>query len=316
MRHLTYIDGNSVGHAAQHGHKQKLYAGSRETTAIYGMLRSIQKIMRARTHSQPLILWDGRSWRYEAFPDYKGNRTDTKQKVDDRARYKSQRQSMFIGLHMLGMRQLVSGNMEADDLAAMLTRRAVGNGDKVTLITGDQDWIQMVEPGVVWADHKLARKVNSANFAEFTGFRTQRQFIDAKGLAGDTGDNIKPRTGVGEKGARDLFDVFECVDEFLACDLDEAKDRYFVHHGKKLPKKLIDLHQNNDGVQDRFKWARGLMDLGHADIPAPNKIKASHSPLDRAKFEKFCMEHGFSSILKGMDQFLIPFQTLNQGATV
>ena len=51
MQRRTYIDGNSVGHAAQHGQAKngKLYAGERETTAIYGMLRSIHKILRERS---------------------------------------------------------------------------------------------------------------------------------------------------------------------------------------------------------------------------------------------------------------------------
>ena len=315
MKHHTYLDGNSIGHAAQHGAKKKLYAGERETTAIYGMLYSVRKIMRARAHSQPIILWDGRSWRYSVFPDYKGTRDDTTQKQADRERYKSQRRSMFHGLHLLGVRQLVSGNMEADDLAAMLTRRAVGNGDKVSLITGDQDWIQLVQPGVVWVDHKVDRKVNASNFQEFTGFKTQRAFIDAKGLQGDSGDNIKPKTGVGEKGAVDLLSVFETVDEFLAMDLDEAQERFFLHHQKKMGKKMRDLHTNADGARDRFIWARSLMDLSHPDIPKPEKIKGSHRPLDRDGFTKFCMEHSFTSILQGMDNFLTPFETMNQGVS-
>lgn len=315
MKQHTYLDGNSIGHAAQHGAKQKMYAGDRETTAIYGTLRSVRKIMKARSHSQPIVLWDGRSWRYSVFPDYKGTRDDTAQKQADRDRYKAQRRAMFHGLHLLGVRQLLSGNMEADDLAAMLTRRAVGNGDKVTLITGDQDWIQLVEPGVVWVDHKVDRKVNTSNFHEFTGFRTPRQFIDSKGLAGDSGDNIKPRTGVGKKGAQSLFSVFESADEFLAMDHYEVKERYFIHHGKRLPKKLVDLNLNNDGVRDRFLWARSLMDLGHPDIPKPDKIKASHKPLDRDGFTKFCMEHSFTSILQSMDHFLTPFETMNQGVS-
>ena len=180
MIQRTYIDGNSVGHAAQHGHSKggkKLTAGATETTAIYGMLTSMNKILPTRVAATPIVLWDGRSWRYSAFPDYKGNRTDTLEKQQERERYRKQRQHMFKGLHLLGVSQLVAGNMEADDLAAILTRKEIAKGNMVTLITGDKDWIQLVEKGVAWVDHKLDRKVTRTDFEHFTGYRTEKAWF-------------------------------------------------------------------------------------------------------------------------------------------
>lgn len=312
--HRVFIDGNSVGHAAQHGggKQGKLYAGAQETTAIFGLLRSMQVIMRARSHQMPVVLWDGRSWRYEFFADYKGTRTDTADKQADRERYRAQRREMFTGLHLLGVRQLIAGNMEADDLAAVMTNRALAKGHKVALITGDKDWLQLVEPGVVWVDHKVDRRCNATDFHKFTGFRTQKAFVHAKALQGDTGDNIKPKTGIGEKGCLDLLDVFECVHTFIATPLEEAKARYLAHHGKNMPKKMVDLHQDPE-VQARFEWALKLMDLNHPDIPKLEGVRATYAPFDRAKFEAYCGRLAFMSILKDMDRFVAPFTTLNQG---
>lgn len=310
----TYIDGNSVGHAAQHGHSKggkKLVSGGHETTAIFGTLISMQKLLRTRTASLPTVLWDGRSWRFERFPDYKGNRTATKELVAERERYKAQRKEMFLGLHLLGVQQLVAGNMEADDMAAILTRMSVAKGNMVTLITGDKDWIQLVQKGVVWADHKLDRKVTCTNFQEATGFRTQKAFIHAKGLHGDSGDNVKPNTGIGEKGALDLLNLFPCVHTFIATPLEEVKEKWFIHYGKNLPSKMIALHQDKE-VQARFEWALGLMDLGHPDIPKPTDMRSTRAPLDRPKFESFCARHGFHSLLRDMDRFISPFQTLEE----
>lgn len=310
----TFIDGNSVGHAAQHGHGKggkKLVAGGQETTAIFGMLTSMNKLLRARTFSKPIVLWDGRSWRYDRHPDYKGNRTDTAEKVAERERYRAQRAAMFKGLHLLGVTQLVANNMEADDMAAILTRRAVAKGDMVTLITGDKDWLQLVEKGVAWVDHKIARKCTATDFHEFTGFRTQRAFIDAKALQGDTGDNVKPNTGVGEEGAKKLLAVFDSVEQYLATDLDEAQDRFFLHHGKKMHHGTVKFHSCAE-AQARFNWALELMDLSHPSIPAPINIKGTRAMLDRPAFESFCGQYAFASLLRDMDNFIKPFTTIEE----
>lgn len=314
MIQRTYIDGNSVGHAAQHGFTKggkKLSAGGTETTAIFGMLTSVQKILRTRVTATPIVLWDGRSWRYSVFPDYKGNRTDTAEKQAERERYRLQRQNMFKGLHLLGVSQLVAGNMEADDLAAILTRKEVAKGNHVALITGDKDWIQLVEKGVAWLDHKEDRKVTCTNFAEFTGFQTQKAFIHAKALQGDTGDNIKTNIGIGEKGAKDLLTVFPCVHTFLNTPLDQATATYEGAMACKFPKKFRTLHES-DELRNRFEWALSLMDLGHPDIPPLEGIRGTKQKLDRPAFEAFCAQFAFMSILKDMDRFLKPFTTLEE----
>jgi DNA polymerase I len=325
MQLRTYIDGNSVGHAAQHGHSRggkKLVAGGQETTAIFGTLISMQKILRTRTSAQPIVLWDGRSWRYNRFPDYKGQRTATAELVAERERYKAQRKQMFLGLHLLGVNQLVAGNMEADDMAAIMTRASLAKGNMVTLITGDKDWIQLVEKGVAWVDHKHDRTVTCTNFHEFTGFRTQRGFIHAKALQGDAGDNVKPNTGIGEAGAVELLSVFECVHDFLRCSQEDAVARW-IAAGKECPKpkrkadpvalpskyqKLRDCQE----TQARFEFALEMMDLGHPAIPKPTQVRSTRAPLNRPAFEAFCAQHAFMSLLRDMNTFLRPFVTLEE----
>jgi 5'-3' exonuclease len=314
MNIRTYIDGNSVGHAAQHGltaRGKKLVAGGQETTAIYGMLVSLHKLLRDRPFTKPVVLWDGRSWRYERFPEYKGNRLDTAEKVAERERYRSQRAEMFRGLHLLGVPQIIARNMEADDLAAILTRRALGKSESVLLVTGDKDWLQLVERGVVWQDHKIERTCSESTFHHFTGFKTQRAFIDAKALQGDAGDNVKPNTGVGESGAKNLLAVFDDVDHFLRTNLDEAQDRYFLHHGKKMHHGTVKFHSDPE-AQARFRWALELMDLSHPSIPAPENMRVTKAPLDRDAFTVFCGQHGFISLVKDMDNFLTPFLTSDE----
>lgn len=314
MKFNTLIDGNSVGHAAQHGFGgkgKKLVAGGQETTAIFGMIVSVQKMLRGHENHNPIILWDGRSWRYNDFEDYKGNRTNTADKVQERERYRSQRHLMFKGLHMLGMTQLVAGNMEADDMAAILTRKMVAKGESVKLITGDKDWLQLVQPGVTWIDHKQDRKCAQANFQEFTGFRTPAQFVDAKGLQGDSGDNIKPKTGIGESGAKKLLAVFDSVEEFLQMELAAAEERFTAHHGTRMHHGTRSFHGDKE-AQDRFRWALKMMDLNHPEIPKPIKVQVTRGNVDVEAFKAFCGQHAFMSLMKDIDRFVQPFKTMEQ----
>jgi 5'-3' exonuclease len=314
VKHHTLIDGNSVGHAAQHGFGakgKKLIAGGQETTAIFGMLQSMQKLMRTRTGTAPVVLWDGRSWRYERFPDYKGNRTATVEQQQERERYKSQRRFMFEGLHYLGVKQLVAANMEADDLAAILSRQYAAQGDVVSLITGDKDWLQNVQPGVAWIDHKQDRKCTVENFEAFTGYKTRTAFVHSKALQGDAGDNVKTNIGIGEKGALDLLTAFPCVHTFLNEDIDRAADRFRNVTGKPLGAKFRNFHGSQE-LRDRFEWALELMDLAHPNLPVPTGIKATRAPINRPAFEQFCMRFGMSSVLQGMDRFIAPFQQMEE----
>ncbi len=67
-----------------------------------------------------------------------------------------------------------------------MTKKLAKAGQRVKLITGDKDWLQMVQSGVVWFDPIRDRECNMPNFFEFTGYRTPEQFLDGKALMGDS----------------------------------------------------------------------------------------------------------------------------------
>lgn len=317
MSDRTYIDGNSIGYAAAQRKGRKLSSGSLETTAIYGALQTMRNRLERNPGTAPVVLWDGRSWRYDPFPDYKGNRTATPEQVAERERYKAQKKYILKGLYFMGVPQLIADNMEADDLAALLTKRAVAQGHSVTLVTGDKDWIQLVDKGVIWDDHKMDRRVTIGNFAEFTGFKTRKAFVHCKALEGDAGDNIKPNTGIGGTGAQQLMRVFEDVHEFQACSQEDAVARWVaagftVPRVKKtqaqtLPAKFQALRDDPE-VRARFEWALSLVDLHASCIPAPINMRIIRKPIDKPSFIQFCGELGFHSFLRDVDAWLAPFQ--------
>lgn len=326
MKQRVFIDFNSVGHAAFQS--PVLRSGDLETQAVFGALRTLRAILIRYSDTMPVALWDGASWRKGVAEEYKGNRSDTPDKVAARARYKAQVPYIRRALECLGVPQIVARNLEADDLAGILTKKTVAVGDKVHLITGDEDWIQLVGPNVTWEDHRVEDKtVDVWNFREFTGVETPTQFVQLKALQGDTSDNLKGVGGIGEDRAHYLINVWGSVENFLA-DLDpRATFKAAVESGRivhreplnkdgqpkkplsaTIPKSMLDFYSSVE-AHAKFNKNMDLMLLFEDKHPPAEQLKVNKGKLDPEKFRQLCMELGFMSLVRGENcqAFLAPF---------
>lgn len=303
------IDLNSVAHAAHQG--TILKAGDQETQAVFGTIKSIRSYRLRNPRAVLVGLWDGASWRKQISDVYKANRLDDAKKREDRARFKTQMPYLRKALRHLGVPQLFALNLEADDLAAILSKRYSSQGDFVRLISGDRDWIQLVNENVVWEDHREeTRKVNFRTFKTATGYDTPLQYVQSKALQGDISDNLKGVGKIGEKGAADLIGTWGRVEAFLA-DPDPAGS-YKEKTGKNLPKAFADFHANVEDRQAKFFHNMHMMNL-LGDLPAPEKMSLVKGEFQDEAFKSLCHELGFSSIYRSQayDTFTEPFRKLN-----
>jgi len=274
------------------------------------------------------VLGDGRSWRYEVFPNYKASRDkppETKQEIEQatiRASVKSQKRLLIEALKLLGVRRMSTLNLEADDLAAMLVRRYAAT-KSILLLSGDKDWIQLVRPNVTWLDLINKRRISVASFSarspagesvgigfvrdegkpteQWVSLARPDQWLDVKCLMGDKSDEIEGVGGIGEKGAIELVREYGSVDNFVMQTIDHSIDV------GKLPKKFRDFAQS-DAKQDIFKRNQMLMNLDSARIPASNGARMVHAPFDDSGFRTFCETWMFQSILKDFDNWTTPFK--------
>lgn len=293
LKHIFVIDGSNIAHANQHA--TKLTVGGMQVQAIFGFLKSLRAMLEANPGMKPLVLWDGKAqWRLDIFPEYKGNRVakDAKEQAEKDA-YQAQMPFLYKLLELAGIAQMRSPLLEADDLAAYIVPGYAARGGEVTMITGDQDWLQLVRPGVAWHDPVRDNRVTVANFYEFTGFKTPEAFVEGKALQGDTSDNIKGVGGIGEKGAPlllaqygSVFNLFAKVDAGEKLKLSKAVTNLVSHEGRALLLRNM-----------------ALMDMRVARRPAPGEVKVTELPPDRAKFEALCKRLAFVSILREMDKW-------------
>lgn len=298
MATILLIDGNAIGYANQLG-MTRLSCGDQATHAIYGFLTTLRKIMLPPTANKiPVILWDGNaSWRKEMLPEYKANRKTDPKRLKIKDEYESQQSFIYEALTHLGIDQMRSYTCEADDLAGAYTRLLVAKGHDVELITGDQDWLQLVSPKVVWYDPIRDRRVDIMNFEDFTGCANTRQFVEVKALMGDTSDNIKGVGGIGDKRAKELVREWGSVEGLWAG----------YQEGATIgPKYLRDFVEQEE---KRAAFHRN-MELMHLDgkHPSIRDRQIIKGKWNRGAFERLCNELAFMSIAKNMDSWIKPFE--------
>jgi len=309
MSKLLLIDANNIGYASQHG--TKLHCHGREVQAIFHFIKTLQSLMKDHRGYTPIILWDGKAnHRFEIHPTYKEGRNKTPQQKAEKEKYVECLPDIKKAVALLGVRQMLVSNLEADDLAGYFSMRATANKQEVKLISGDQDWLQLVSDYVVWFDPKLDKIVTAGNFAEKTGYATQRQFLEGKALTGDSSDAIPGVGGLGDVGAVDFMAEYGSVKGFLA----EAKAGSLPG---KLPVALQRFLDNKPFTYRKKEYPpmigtfvrnMKLMDLMNVEKPDPELTKIISLPLNQPAFENFCSELAFQSILKNIDVWIAPFK--------
>lgn len=306
-KHFLLVDGNSIAHANHNA--TPLTVGDFQVQAIFGFLRSIHAMLeKTPGDKEVIVLWDGRAqWRIDLYPEYKGNRApmDAKQEAH-KAAFKKQTPFIEKALDFLGIKQFRSPLLEADDLAGYFSRALSAQGHQVTLVSGDRDWITCVDKNVTWFDPIRDRKVDLDNLLEFTGYFTTDAYVQGKALMGDTSDNIKGVTGLGEKGAAKFLAEHGDVREFFRR----------IDAGEYTPKKRASKTATSPHPEEFLASPEGraifernvkLMDLRQSRRPEKGEVIINQGHPDPERFLLICERLAFASILNKRHQFLATF---------
>lgn len=304
-KNYLLIDGMNLGHISHAGHKLTL--GSLEVQAIYGFIRSLRANIAIYNNYTPVVLWDGLNWRKQIHTDYKSTRKkmDTlaqMKRMDSVSAFETQIPYIKKALRFLGVAQVQASNMEADDLAAILGDRYADAGGKVVLLSGDQDWLQVIRENIIVRDPVKKLTINLANFEEITGVETTKQFVQMKGLYGDSGDDVPGVGGVGKKGAIEFLKTYGSFEEFLELvTLHMPKEEF-----KKLPKKYRDLVEDEQKAIN-FAYSMSLVDLRTKARPPMVGLSVDKGAASYDNMERFCETLLFKSILQNFDEWLRVF---------
>ncbi len=253
------------------------------TNALYGFIRSVEKIIKDFQPKHIVAVFDG--------PDNKKSRTDVYEK------YKAHREGMPEDLfpqlkwaidycEHAGIPNIELPGVEADDTIGAIAKWAEKGGARVFMCTNDKDLAQLVSDKVVMVNtYKDNAIMTPKGVVEHYGVHPS-QIADYLALMGDASDGIPGVPGVGKKTAADLLSAYGSVDAML-------NNPEIIENEKKRA-RIVD---NEEILRMCQKLAQLYPDL---KVPTKSSFYEMGTP-DTIKMSAFYREKGFFSLLKSMD---------------
>lgn len=220
---ILIIDGSNLAYRAYHSMSRMSYKG--QGTAIqWGFLNILSGLLNRYNIGSIRVCWDGKGSnpkRLEVLPTYRQRQEDKKRLDFDAEEFFRQREATREILYTLGIPQLVSDYVEADDYIYHLAMKAYKNSKKQILIaSGDKDFRQLVNNRIGIHDEKHGY-ITPYNFKKL--FKIEpHQYADYLCLLGDSSDKIPGVRGVGEVTACKLLTQHGTIANYLASN---PKDR-------------------------------------------------------------------------------------------
>ncbi|HIE11794.1 MAG TPA: 5'-3' exonuclease [Kiritimatiellae bacterium] len=218
---LLVVDGTGVAYRAFHAIRGLRTRDGRPTNAIFGFLRALESERRKWRPTHWVVVFDGGrpSERVALLDTYKAQRKPMPDDLGEQLR------QIDRFLELAGIPYVLIPGKEADDLIAVLGRRAERAGWEVVILSSDKDLLQLVSDRIrVAKPGKTAEAMGPADVEALTGVSPSRIPLWLA-LIGDPVDNIPGVRGIGPKKAAELAARFGSLKEIEAHLDDVAPER-------------------------------------------------------------------------------------------
>jgi DNA polymerase-1 len=241
---IVLIDGHSILNRAFYGIPNLTTTEGIPTNAILGFLNILFKILDEEKPEFLTVAFDVNkpTFRHEMFQEYKG----TRKAMPDELR--EQVPLLKEVLKSMNITIIEKPGFEADDVLGTLAKTCEGYGYDVSLVSGDRDLLQLASDKI-----KIRIPKTKMTGTEIENYNTQdvilkygvtpTQFIDLKGLMGDTSDNIPGVPGIGEKTATKIIteygsleNAYEHIEEVTP---NKAKENLKNHYDMAVLSKTL-----------------------------------------------------------------------------
>lgn len=211
---IVIIDGNSLMNRAFYALPPLTNSDGLHTNAVYGFTNMLFKIMNDEKPDYIAAAFDRKAptFRHIEYSEYKAGRKKMPDELGEQFPIVKEVLNAFnIGIYEID-------GFEADDIIGTISKKCSETMD-VVIYTGDRDALQLINEKVKVAITK--KGISDVDLydvkAMFDRYEvTPKQFIDVKGLMGDSSDNIPGVPGVGEKTAVKLVKEFGSLEELIA----------------------------------------------------------------------------------------------------
>ena len=204
MSKLILIDGNAIMHRAYHALPPLTTKDGEPINAVYGLTTMLLRIINDLIPTHIAICFDRKepTFRKKEFKAYQAHRPETEKELI----------SQFVKaketVDAFGIPSYDKAGFEADDLIGTISKKTEKKLDKIVIVTGDKDILQLVtkKTYVYLPKRGLsdAQLMNPKKVKEKLGV-TPEQIVDYKALVGDPSDNYPGVYGIGPKTAEILL---------------------------------------------------------------------------------------------------------------
>ncbi|MBF0118463.1 MAG: DNA polymerase I [Desulfobacterales bacterium] len=241
---LYLIDGSAYIHRAYHAVKGLTTSTGIPTNAVFGFTNMIMKLVENISPKYLAIFFDskGKTFRHDIYNKYKANRPAL---PDD---FILQIPYIKEIIQALNIKSFELPGFEADDLIGTIALKAKKEGLKVFIITGDKDFIQLIDDKITILDPMKDETINVDEVFKKYSVAPDK-IIDVMALAGDSADNIPGVTGIGIKTAIDLIKEFKNLENLYENinNISKKKQKENLIQFKELAflsKKLVTIDTN------------------------------------------------------------------------
>ncbi len=273
---LMLIDGHSILNRAFYAIPPLTAPDGTPTGAIYGFLNILFKFIDEEKPNKLIVAFDRSepTFRHEKYKEYKV----TRKSMDHDLRV--QVPLVKDVLKSMNITIAEKPGYEADDIIGTLSKRMSANGEKVVIVSGDKDLLQLLDDNITMKNPKTrAGKTTVDTYTPAELYEeygvTPEEFVDLKALMGDTSDNIPGAKGIGPKTAMPLIAEYHTVENLLD-HIDDIKS-------KSTAKKLTESKDNI--ILSKF--------LAKIDVDAPIE-----TDIDGAKLENLCNDNSMDFLIK------------------
>ena len=282
---LFLIDGSALAyrsHFAFINNPLKTSKGE-ETSALYGFVSTIFRLIEKENPGMLAVVMDAKekTFRHEKYAEYKA----TREKMPDELA--SQLPWIEAAMAALRIPYLCKPGFEADDVIGTLALQASAQGHETFIVTGDKDFLQLLDPNIrIYTIKKGETEILDETACEKKWGVKKESVRDFMALMGDASDNVPGVPGVGEKTAHKLIDRFGTLENLYA-HIDEVDS-------KKLRENLI-------AHKDQAYLCRDLVTI-HTDLRLDETVpdlvrKAPDVPRSRELFKRYEL-HSLAAQLK------------------
>ena len=228
---------------------------------LVGFLRSLGYVTRIFDPTRVVVVWDGKGGsanRKNIDPNYKANRATSRITHWGLYDSKAEEQEALIAqlyrtqdyLDCLPLQQIIIEKLEADDIIAYLAKQASKNNKKVTIVSSDKDFLQLVNSNInVYAPVKK-KTFTSSNILDELKVLPENYNI-VKALLGDNSDNLQ---GVKGLGIKTILSEWKSFAYDLLASLQDVWDHCETQLEEKKPKKIFaKIIHNWDRVETNYE---------------------------------------------------------------